>query len=142
MNGKPPASKLPASKESLIDELDSLCSILKNDDSGKQVNIPLLEDVESDLEELLNMESLDIPILTDPCQGQENSDQDSPLPEETNPIQGSVVAADNVERLLNQLVEEQLPRLEQLLRERLLAEIEAGHVSIEDSSDKHPIDET
>ena len=120
-------------KQVILEELDSLRYVL-NEGPEFQGDIPLLEDVEQDPKG--NADSCDmgatadinVPILTETCTG------------EPDPAEPAQPQAKSTEALLEQLVDEvvaqYLPELEQQLKSRLLEAL--GHsISQGDTPDTH-----
>lgn len=141
-------------RKQLLDELDKLCYAL-HDGPEFQHDIPLLNDPFEQLEDDLD---LHIPILTDACDdvpaetgaviGEESTtlpelvqDVDAPLLEmaatvdiqETSAGIDGDASRDNLEQLLDELVAEHLPKLEQKLRGRLRQMIEQGQLDLLDN---------
>ena len=135
-------------KQVILEELDSLRYVL-NEGPEFQGDIPLLEDVEQDPKG--NADSCDmgatadinVPILTETCTGE--PDPAEPDPAEPDPAEPVQPQAESTEALLEQLVDEvvaqYLPELEQQLKIRLLEAL--GHsISQGDTPDTHIASET
>lgn len=135
-------------RKNLIEELDELRFAL-HEGPEFQHAIPLLnEPVELPEDNL----ELDIPILTDACEEPPAAVAESPAPQvigsdafdQPAAPDGPAAAQDRdfpvsdaeLEQLLEQLVAEQLPKLEKKLRARLRRMIEQGQL---DLLDNHPL---
>ncbi len=136
-------------EQSLIGELASLRTVLNCEGGESRPNMPSMEDSPETMDPVQDSDCLDIPILTDHCEPAGQADPEQVAEETRSPHRlaqpQAVFAADitteHVEQLVNQLVAEQLPKLEQLLREKLLAEIERHTATPPGPTAQHSIDE-
>ncbi|WP_339645431.1 hypothetical protein [uncultured Porticoccus sp.] len=106
-------------RKTLIEELDQLRYTL-HDSPEVQQNIPMLDEAFGDLDDPFE---LDIPILTEPLEGEQNPPESSnsssrPATLQT-PLSAPTLAGTELEDLLEELVAEYLPVLERQLREKL-----------------------
>ena len=121
-------------RKTLIEELDQLRYTL-HDSPEVQQNIPMLDEALDDLDDLDDPFELDIPILTEPLEGEQNPPRaashpatfQSPQTPLTSPAEPAgqprhstpAAASVELEDLLDELIAEYLPVLERQLREKL-----------------------
>ncbi|WP_461516657.1 hypothetical protein [Porticoccus sp.] len=125
-------------RKTLIEELDELHFAL-HEGSEFQHDIPLLNEPYAIPE---NDNDIDIPILTDTCDDLIEHHSSAPVASAANlaPEEITVATADvtesadsDLERLLDEMVAEHLPKLEQKLRQRLREMIEQGQLDLPDN---------
>lgn len=106
-------------RKTLIEELDQLRYTL-HDSPEVQQNIPMLDEAFGDLDDPFE---LDIPILTEPLEGEQSppeaSNSSSRPARLQTPLSAPTLAGTELEDLLEELVAEYLPVLERQLREKL-----------------------
>ena len=129
----------------LIEELDQL-HVSLHDGEELQRDIPLLNEP---LQPDENDFDLDIPILTDSCDDETPPEQsaDSPLANtgaeyataedslSTPAGDSSIDATDELDSLLDELIADHLPKLEEKLRGRLREMIQQGQLDLLDNPD-------
>lgn len=128
-------------RQTLIEELDELQFAL-HEGPEFQHDIPLLNEL-YDIPE--DDHDIDIPILTDTCDDSDDGYQHTssePVTSTVNhpPRETTVRIADGIEpedseleRLLDEMVAEHLPKLEQQLRHRLRQMIDQGQLDLQDN---------
>jgi len=127
-------------RKALIEELDELHFAL-HEGPEFQHDIPLLNEPYA-IPENDNDNDIDIPILTDTCDDLIEHHSSVPVASDANlaPEEMAMATADviepadsDLERLLDEMVAEHLPKLEQKLRQRLREMIEQGQLDLPDN---------
>ncbi|WP_461519013.1 hypothetical protein [Porticoccus sp.] len=127
-------------RKTLIEELDELHFAL-HEGPEFQHDIPMLNEPYA-IPENDNDIDIDIPILTDTCDDLIEHNSSAPVASDVNlaPEEMTVATADvtesadsDLERLLDEMVAEHLPKLEQKLRQRLREMIEQGQLDLPDN---------